>query len=244
MKKTENKQTEVISGSVAQAADRYAIDALGISSLKLMRRASQAVADHVVRQVLPKTGLRPVLVLAGMGNNGADGLCIARLLQAAGISVQVVLCGNLLSASWECLHQLSECRKNKVPLAAYRPSGSGAYGSGSDCQWPDGAILIDALFGVGLNRAVRGQYEVCIREMARQRFVYRIAVDIPSGIHADSGAVMGIALPADETVTIGRLKSGLLTGSGPQYAGKLTVRRIGIPAVAYQKALASLSKTV
>lgn len=230
---------DIIDGRTAQLADRIAMDEYGLSSLSLMHRASQAVADYMLRYLIPKIQAEhgkavSVNVLCGVGNNGADGLCIARLLKTAGIEASVTVCGDPLAATWEWLHQCSECRRSGVLIRKYVP--------GQD--WQAQGILVDALFGVGLNRPIGGQYADCIREAAAQPFIHVVAVDIPSGIDADSGNIYGVALRADTTITIGRYKYGLLRSQGAKYSGRVVVRRIGIPPIAYQKALASHSKTV
>ncbi|MDO5100758.1 MAG: NAD(P)H-hydrate epimerase [Eubacteriales bacterium] len=230
---------EVIDGSTARLADRIAMEEYGLSSLALMHRASKAVADHICQHILPGAETEngkavPVTVLCGVGNNGADGLCIARLLQAAKVEVTVTVCADPLAATWEWLHQCSECRRIGISIRKYVP--------GQD--WQTEGILVDAVFGVGLNRPVKGQYADCIKEVAALSFAHVVAVDIPSGIDADSGRKHGVALRADTTVTIGKCKYGLLHGEGAKYSGRVVVRRIGIPTQAYQKALASHSKTV
>ena len=114
--------TDVISGTVSKKADRYAIDVLGIPSLTLMETASSKVAEHIISN-FPTSS---VLVLSGTGNNGADGICIARLLcenTAFTGTLQAVVAGNLEHASWEFLHQLAQYKSigGKINLYGATP---------------------------------------------------------------------------------------------------------------------------
>lgn len=218
-----------ITGTQAKAADRYAIDELKIPSLDLMERASACVAEEVLQQ---DPGKR-VLVLCGVGNNGADGVCIARMLREAGREVRVLICGDLRKATWEFLWQLASYRKDGgAPDYADRDAGEASETKLREPRLPEAEILVDAVFGIGLKRPVEGPYRALLAA-AEAHPSYKIAVDVPSGIQADTGEVMGICVHADKTVTFGRNKTGLVTGEGPAAAGEVWVCDIGIPAGVY-----------
>ena len=218
--------SEAVTGTIAKAADRYAIDRLGIPSLELMERASTFVAEHIIKNCPGKE----VLIICGMGNNGADGICIGRILKENGFNPLVICCGSAWKGTWEFYRQLSDYRRaggRLMPAADVREG-----------LLPDADVLVDAVFGIGLKREVGGEYYDLIERMNRHGGV-KISVDVPSGINADNGEKMGICFAADRTFTFGRNKTGLLTGEGPAASGNVTVCDIGIPDEAYEQALQS-----
>ena len=214
----------MITGTEAKAADRYAIDVMGIPSLTLMENASREVAayieDHFASQ--------KILILCGTGNNGADGICIANILNANGkvsTAPAVVITGNLEHASWEFLHQLSEYKK-----AGFTPK----FAHGNDI-FEGFDVLVDAVFGIGLKTELRADKASLLKAADCTGFKHVIAVDMPSGINSDSGELMGAGIHATATITFGKMKTGLAEGLGPDYAGEIIVRDIGIPEEAYIK---------
>ena len=210
-----------ISGTAAKAADRYAIDVMGIPSLELMERASAHVADHI-RKNCPGAG---VLIISGMGNNGADGVCIGRMLKESGFDPTILCCGSLWKGTWEFYHQLSEYR---------RIGGKILPVCGTCDDLPEADVLVDAVFGIGLKRKAEGEYFDLITKMNGHRGL-KLSVDVPSGINADTGEKMGTYFIADRTFTFGRNKTGLTSGDGAAAAGKITVCEIGIPEEAYAR---------
>lgn len=191
------------------------IDTMGIPALVLMERAAIAVAEEIrsyaaSRQLAEKK----LLVVAGSGNNGADGMAVARILSMEGWQVTVYQTG----ASGHCTREWE--RQNK--FISYYPVKIVS-------NWPveEYTIIVDALFGIGLSRQVQGEYAEIITEMNRRKG-YKIAVDVPSGIHAGTGKIMGTAVKADMTVTFGWAKKGLLFYPGAGCAGRVVVREIGI----------------
>jgi ADP-dependent NAD(P)H-hydrate dehydratase / NAD(P)H-hydrate epimerase len=201
---------ELLSNLEMAQADRLAV-AAGIAGIELMERAGGAVADAVAAG-LP-AGSR-VAIVAGPGNNGGDGFVAARLLAGRGYRVQVLLAGEVARL------------KGDAALAAQRWAGSVA-----DAR-PDGLdgadVVIDALFGAGLDRPVEGPPRAMIEGMNSQAAPV-FAVDLPSGINGTSGAVMGAAVKAAETITFFRKKPGHLLLPGRLYCGRTSVADIGIP---------------
>ena len=214
----------MITGTQAKAADRYTIDVMGIPSLTLMENASREVATYIEVNYASEK----ILILCGTGNNGADGICIANILNADGkmkYPPVVVITGNLEHASWEFLHQLSEYKKAGFnPVFAY----DNDLFKGFD-------VLVDAVFGIGLKSALREDKAALLKTADSAGFKHVIAVDMPSGINSDSGELMGAGIHASTTITFGKMKTGLAEGSGPEYAGEVIVRDIGIPEEAYVK---------
>lgn len=200
-----------LNGRQMQAADHYTIQELGIPSLKLMERAAASCVEVMEKEHLDLS--RPCVV-CGSGNNGGDGIAIARMLTERGCPVQVCLVGNAAHATEETRNQMERLRKTGARI--------------SDEYIPDEySIIVDAVFGVGLNRMVEGRYCQVIRQMNEADAV-RFAVDIPSGISADSGQILGIAFRADITVTFQRKKLGMMLSPGREYAGKVVAAEIGI----------------
>ncbi len=188
-------------------ADRLAVDH-GHPGFELMRRAGAAIAEAVRRRWSP----RPALVLAGPGNNGGDGFIAAERLQAAGWPVRVALLGRRTALSGDAAEAARHWRGPVEPLgpAALR----------------DACLVIDALFGAGLKRPVSGAAREVLEAAASLPLV---AVDLPSGIAGDSGAVLGHAPRAALTVTFFRKKPGHLLLPGRLHCGEIVTADIGIP---------------
>lgn len=214
---------QIISGTAAKLADGYAMGTMGIPSLQLMECASGAVADFVAEEA-PGCS---VIVASGVGNNGADGLCAARFLKEKGFSPAVFLCGDIRKGTWEFFRQISEWKKAEGKLFYYEDG----------MMIPHADVLIDAVFGIGLKREVGGLYRSFLETLIASAPGRTVAVDAPSGINTDTGERMEIAVKADDTITFGRNKTGLITGEGAEYAGQIHVVDIGIPDEAYAYAI-------
>lgn len=191
--------------------DTDTIQKIGIPSLVLMERASLAVADAMAEEALP---LSSVLVVCGSGNNGGDGFAVARLLRERGIPVEVYFAGREESMSRECRIQRQICENCGIKISSNFRDG-------------EYTTIVDAIFGTGLSRQVEGRYRELIRRINSQPS-RRVAVDIPSGISADTGEVLGVAVRADLTVTFAFRKLGQILYPGSKYCGKLICRSIGI----------------
>lgn len=196
--------------------DRITIEEMGIPSLVLMERAALAVTECVEKYALKQTRIG---VLCGTGNNGGDGLAVARMLKEARYNVTVLVkgAGNTEAepqhATKEFLQQLRIAKAAGVPVR--EPEETTEY-----------EIIVDALFGVGLARPIEGAYAKLLERLNKEEHIV-IAVDIPSGINASTGKVEGIALVADETVTFGGIKCGHMLYPGKEYCGRVTVADIG-----------------
>ena len=202
--------------SVAEmyAADAAAAEA-GIPGLTLMESAGRAVADAIVR----RWGPRPVSVLCGPGNNGGDGFVAGRLLADAGWPVRLGLMGARDRLSGDAAAVAARWRH---PVEAL------------DLALLDGEpLIIDALFGAGLTRPLEG-VALALAEASAERDLPCVAVDIPSGIHGDTGAALGGAFRAAVTATFARRKYGHLLLPGREHAGEVVVADIGIPASAIE----------
>ena len=210
----------LLDGSQARAVDSYNIKELGIPSLALMERAALAVFQEAERRTEP--GSR-VLAVCGMGNNGADGLAAARMLKQRGRDVEVVLCGNPENATEE--HEIQLAIVKKLGISVRTADNEAEYPIKEGCF----SLIIDALFGVGLKRPLAGSFATAVKAM-NESGVPILAVDIPSGISAASGQVLGGAVRASATVTFGYEKLGMVLYPGQDYCGHTTVADIGFSA--------------
>ncbi len=214
--------SEIITGTVAKKADLIAMQEMGFKSLDLMETASSKVAIYINRHYTYARDSR-ILVLAGVGNNGADAVAVARMLLETGYDPVVYVIGKLEKASWEFLYQMV-CYKQLLGRSFFYREGD---------ELPDSDICIDGIFGIGLHRRIEGTYKTFIDEVNRHHHGITIAIDAPSGINTDTGELMGTGIKADVTITFGRNKTGLTNGNGADYSGTVYVEDIGIPDEAY-----------
>jgi len=195
--------------------DRVAIQEKGIPGYQLMCRAGQALADCIGRR-WPAAG--QVCVLCGPGNNAGDGYVLARLLRESGRQAQALFLADPHSLRGDAL------RAARDYLAA---GGEAQAFSGSLPTQVD--LLVDALLGTGLDRPVEAGYRSAIEQLNAHKAPV-LAADIPSGLHADSGRVLGVAVNAQATVTFIGRKRGLYSGAGVGCAGDVEFELLGVPA--------------
>lgn len=201
-----------VNAAQMKAADQYTIQKLGVPSLELMEHAAQACVQVLEDE---KVDLSHVCVVCGSGNNGGDGFAIARILQNNRYSVETFCVGNpehYTEETQEQMHRLQEC------------GGKITYGMPQEDSY---SVVIDAVFGVGLSRKVEGRYRQVIEQINRMRGT-KFAVDIPSGLSATTGCILGCAFKADYTVTFQLKKIGLELSQGRTMAGRVIVPDIGI----------------
>lgn len=194
--------------------EMYTVDAAsiaaGVSGVELMEAAGRAVAEEIRRRY----SCGPVAVLCGPGNNGGDGFVAARYLTEAGWPVQLALLGDV-----------SALKGDAQVMAGRWPDEVGVLSPNA----VDGAdLVVDAVFGAGLTRELTGAAWATIEAVANSGLPV-IAVDIPSGIHGDSGAVLGCAAPAHLSVTFLPRKTGHVLMPGRTYCGEVVVADIGTP---------------
>lgn len=194
--------------------DRRAIEDHRIPGYTLMERAGQAAFD-AVRARWPDA--RRLGVLCGSGNNGGDGYVIARLARAAGLQVWLVEAGDTARLKGDAARARADWA-----AAGGEPVAAGAH-------WPGADVLVDALLGTGLDRPVEGRFATLI-DAINAAAPPVLAVDIPSGLHADTGAVLGRAVRAAVTVSFIGLKTGLFTGEGPSHCGEVLFDDLAVPA--------------
>ncbi len=204
-----------------QLLDKHSISKLGISELFLMEQAALTVVEEIDDRY--SVDNRILIVVEG-GNNGGDGLAVARLLKDKGYQVFCYNIGQVKKVTNSFTEQLKLANEHGVIIYDELPAAG------------DFDIVIDAIFGIGLRRMVKGEHAKAIEWMNRLDSV-RIAIDIPSGIHATTGKIMGVAFNSDLTVTFGYMKLGMTLYPGADLVGEVVVRDIGFPleALVYSK---------
>lgn len=218
---------KLVNREIMQEIDRITMEEIGIPGMVLMERAACKVSERVM-ELLQSTdcgiesGKAKVLAVCGVGNNGGDGVAAARILYGAGINAAICVVGNPEKMSVQMRQQIQIAERVGVPFVC-EPS------------YNDYSIVLDALFGVGLTRPIIGEFANVIEEMnACQAKV--IAIDLPSGICADDGSILNIAIQADVTVTFGYCKVGLIRSPGREKAGKVYIEDIGFPSMVFDQA--------
>lgn len=194
--------------------DKLTIQYYGIPSLVLMERAALGVVKHVL-----KFNPENVIILAGPGNNGADGIACARILKDKVKTIKIFQLFPEENLSEDCKLQLSIAKKLGIPITV-------GYPENSEIHKAD--LVIDAIFGTGLKRAIEDKLAEFIG-MFNLLKKLTVSVDIPSGVSSDTGEILGVAVKANLTVTFGLPKRGHLLYPGKDHTGKLFIEDIGFP---------------
>lgn len=217
---------ELLTTDEMARADRRAIE-LGVPSLVLMENAGRAVADEAMRMVRPGA---TIAVLCGPGNNGGDGFVAARLLREAGYRVSVA-----------CTVPLERLRGDAAEMAR-QWQGETSLDCAALAREGNADLIIDALFGAGLTRALTGDAALAVNAMNLRRASGRpvLAVDVPSGLDGTTGVMIGPVVHATATITFFRRKPGHLLLPGRSLCGPVVVADIGLPT----KVLESVRPTV
>lgn len=203
--------------------DRLAIESYEIPGETLMERAGQA-AFAMLRERWP--GVRRLLVLTGTGNNGGDGFVVARLARDAGLQVSVRQLGERARIGGDALRN------------ARRWADGGGDWQAFDGVPQDSELIVDAMLGTGLERDVTGDWADAI-DAVNAAAAPCLAIDVPSGLHADRGVVMGRAVRASATISFIGLKRGLFTADGPDCAGAVAFDGLGVPARVFASSVLS-----
>jgi hydroxyethylthiazole kinase-like uncharacterized protein yjeF len=209
-----------------RALDRQAIERFAIPGKILMHRAGKAAFD-LLRKCWPQA--QDIVVLAGTGNNAGDGFVLATLAKRAGMQVQVLQLGGRESLKGDALF--------------YAEQWQGMHGDWQDftglpkqCD-----VIVDALLGTGLQRDVKGIWKSAI-EAANVHSAPVLAIDIPSGLHSDTGQALGTAIHAQATISFIGLKQGMFTADGVDCCGDITFDGLEVPAAVYASQLLSVRR--
>lgn len=218
---------KILSAEEMSRCDKYTIEHMGISSPALMLRAAEAAAAELSAGGFD---MRRVLIVCGSGNNGGDGIIMARLLKNRGYNVSLYFTANGHPSSEQLREELLKTKNSGVKFIS------------DISEFSDYTVIADAVFGTGLSRKISGTYADVIRAMEEAPAPV-FSIDIPSGISSDTGAVMGCAVHAAKTVTFAFLKRGLALYPGAEYAGEIKICDIGVgtdaltscPCTAYER---------
>jgi NAD(P)H-hydrate epimerase len=191
--------------------DSDTIERIGVPSSVLMEKAALSVVT-AIKQTCKQT--EKILVVCGSGNNGGDGVAIGRLLHLQGKQVRIVFIDNIEKATVETKRQIFIAEKYGIKI----------HNTFDEVEYN---VIVDSVFGIGLTRDVEGIYKTAINFINHSRG-FKVAVDIPSGISADTGKVMGCAVKADLTVAIAYKKLGHILYPGTEYCNKVIISDIGV----------------
>lgn len=205
-----------------QKLDKIAIEKIGIPSLALMENAGRCVAQEVLKRI-QKVKRPRVCIICGVGNNAGDGFVAARHLINAGVDVKIFLIGQGRALKRDAAVNYRILKNLNYPI---KNAGTKNFAPLGDIA--KAHVVVDAIFGVGLNREVLDPFRSVI-EAVNQAGKRVIAVDIPSGLDGTTGKIYGVCVKADTTVTFSFIKKGFLKGQGPEHVGKVVVADIGIP---------------
>ncbi len=198
-----------------KALEKHAI-AAGITEIEMMERAATAACQLLVEKA-PQA--QHFTVFCGPGNNGGDGLMLARLLKAARYDVHVVFVGHVTSLTPATKIAWEKCKEAHVEVITFS----------ADAQLPETDVIIDALLGTGLSKPLTDNFLVAVNTInAANKPV--LALDVPTGLHADTGVIIEHAVKVTWTITFIGRKVGLFTGSGPEYVGDIICDALDFPA--------------
>jgi hydroxyethylthiazole kinase-like uncharacterized protein yjeF len=209
----------VYAAAQVREIDRLAIDA-GTPGYELMCRAAAAALESLRRRW---PAARALVVVCGGGNNGGDGLVVARLAREAGLAARVLMVENAESLKGEAAQAAADARAAGLTLESFSAEGLA-----------DADVVIDALFGTGLARPVTGHFRAAIEAInGAARPV--LALDIPSGLDADTGLVHGVAVRATATISFVGLKQGLFLGEAADHCGIVELADLGVAAAVRER---------
>ena len=212
----------VVTAEQMRQMDRLTIQKYGVPSLTLMERAGAAVTQAILER-FARAAKKGVLIIAGKGNNGGDGLVVARLLKKKRIPCEVALLARPDELSTDAAHNLRSFLKLKGKVVEISASGLELL---SGCI-SNNALIVDAILGTGIKSEVRGLFADVITLINAARLP-GVAVDIPSGLDTDKGTPLGVAIQAEMTVALGFAKLGEVIYPGVSYAGALVIADIGL----------------
>jgi len=209
----------VVTAAEMRSFERRAIEEFGVSSRLLMENAGQGLAEMVLCHQARKS----ILVVCGKGNNAGDGFVAARHLMHHGRRVTVALAADPDELKGDARFNYQILKKQTSIVCLHESTLNLMRGILENHD-----TVIDALLGIGLNAPIEGILAEIVKTI-NSSGLHTIAADIPSGIHADSGKILGIAIQADQTGTFGLMKAGLTKGEGPSHAGLVEIIDIGLP---------------
>ena len=207
-----------ISTTEMKEIDRYAIESIGIPSIVLMESAALKVMEE-----MDLKKMNSFTIICANGNNGGDGLVVARRLILANKKVDLFIVGQLNQGTNDFQVNLDILKNIQVPFNQINSEKEMNLLINS---LKENDLTVDAIFGIGLNQEVKGLFYQVIKHI-NQYSKEILSVDIPSGLDVDSGEILGIAVQANKTISFHQMKKGLLKNK--EYSGEIIVADIGIP---------------
>jgi hydroxyethylthiazole kinase-like uncharacterized protein yjeF len=215
-KKISVHATQIYLSSQIREFESIARQRFGLSNAEMMQRAGQAALDYLVSEW---PFAKKIAVICGPGNNGGDGYVLAHLAHLRGLTVTIQQVGDPDKLQDAAKRAYESCQQAGIHIRAFQDD---AHMSGAD-------VVVDAIYGIGLQGQIRP--DVChVITAINACKIPVLALDLPSGIDADTGAVLGVAVAAAATITFIGMKLGLLTGNGVEYTGKLYLDDLHLPA--------------
>lgn len=211
----------ILTSQQAKAIDIKAKDKFGISTLALMENAGRDIAEEAIK-TLHNNGC--VAIFCGKGNNGGDGFVAARHLLTRGVAPDIFLAGNISNVENEARINLEILLRLRQKIIEVEEENLYLVKNKISRY----TLIIDALLGVGLKGKVRGIYRDLIGIINTSK-AYILSIDIPSGLDATTGKVLGCCVKADKTVTFVAKKQGMVLGEGQKYCGRVEVANLGVP---------------
>lgn len=213
---------KIVTSEQMKAIEALAMEKLSINSIVLMENAAIGAAKHCINYL--KSFEKPkALVFCGKGNNGGDGFAIARQLFNRNIDVKIILFGDIEKATKDCYSNYVIAKNMSIPIISF--SEEKAEHISNLIEKAD--LCVDALIGTGLKKALYPELDFLV-DLINQKSKYTIAVDIPTGVNSDNGAVLSKAIKANETVTFHLKKVGHFLGNGSMLRGNIHAEQIGI----------------
>ena len=208
---------EVVTSKCAKLMDEYTINNIGIPGIVLMENA----ASEIYSSILHKG--EKFIIFCGTGNNGGDGLVVARKLMLSGKKVVVVICGNLNKSTEEFNVNFTILKNINAEIIIFNDKESIV-----NQRLDEADVIVDAIFGIGLSRGIEGIYKEVIK-LINSYEKFTVSIDIPSGLNGNTGKIMGICVKANETITVETYKRGFFLGEASEYTGKISLIKIGYP---------------
>ena len=215
---------EILTGEQMRNVDRRAIDGMGIPSLQLMEAAGRGVAEKLLAHY-PDARDHDLFVVCGKGNNGGDGLVAARHLKTRGVAPRVLILGDTGQLKEDPAANLRAARDHGVDVREIPDEAAWAAIRDTLCER---CLVLDAILGTGVRGGARGLAARVIEDLNASQ-VRTVAIDLPSGLNADSTQVEGVAVRAERTYTLCRPKLALVLGPSSAHTGRWSVVPIGIP---------------
>lgn len=206
---------QAVSVQKMQELDRRTIEDFGVPSIILMENAGRCVSNVAMEMLKPCAG-KKIAIFCGTGNNGGDGFVAARYLSRQGIGMAVYIIGDTSHIKNDPLLNLNILRKTGIVVKEI-----------SDARDVKAGLIIDAILGIGVKGQVKEPVRSIIADLNKNG-TQILSVDVPSGLDADTGKVLGSAIKAAKTVTMQFPKKGFYINNGPGHVGEIIVADIGI----------------